>query len=63
MAEYLRRVQCSTCGGGGTIECPECMGSGLIVGVGTCGMCYGMKEITCPACDGTGEESIEYRED
>jgi DnaJ-class molecular chaperone len=63
MGEFLRSVLCSTCGGTGTVECPECMGSGIIVGVGTCGMCYGFQEITCPTCNGTGEEAVEYRGD
>lgn len=63
MGKYLRLTDCSECGGTGTVECPECMGSGIIVGVGTCHVCGGSGEVYCPHCDGSGKESVEYEGD
>lgn len=56
----MRRITfCSVCDGAGSVGCPECYGSGVIVGVGTCHVCYGEGEINCSNCGGSGEAAEE----
>jgi DnaJ-class molecular chaperone len=63
MGRYYRSTLCSRCEGTGIIDCPECDGSGVIVGLGSCGRCYGAGEIVCPSCHGSRTEIVGERDD
>jgi molecular chaperone DnaJ len=76
--EIQRQEQCPTCKGravvGGSIECPECHGSGQVTQMGgrmkfniQCPRCGGSGKVqnACPTCDGAGvltrREPLEFR--
>ena len=76
--EIQRQEVCPTCKGksttGGSIECPECHGSGQVTQMGgrmkfniQCPRCGGSGKVqnTCPTCDGEGvvikREPLEFR--
>jgi molecular chaperone DnaJ len=76
--EIQRQEVCPTCKGksttGGSIECPECQGSGQVTQMGgrmkfniQCPRCGGSGKIqnSCPTCDGAGvvlkREPLEFR--
>jgi molecular chaperone DnaJ len=76
--EIQRQEICPTCKGkstmGGSIECPECHGSGQVTQMGgrmkfniQCPRCGGSGKVqnTCPTCDGDGvvtkPEQLEFR--
>ena len=76
--EIQRQEQCSTCKGkgvmGGSMECPECHGSGQVTQMGgrmkfnlQCPRCGGSGKVqnACPTCDGAGvvtrKEPLEFR--
>lgn len=76
--EITRQETCKTCKGrgtqGGTVECPECHGTGQVTQMGgrmkfniQCPMCGGTGKIQnpCPTCDGAGvvtrKEPLEFR--
>jgi molecular chaperone DnaJ len=76
--EIQRQEQCPTCKGravvGGSMECPECHGSGQVTQMGgrmkfniQCPRCGGSGQVqnACPACDGAGvltrREPLEFR--
>ena len=76
--EIQRQEVCPTCKGksttGGSVECPECHGSGQVTQMGgrmkfniQCPRCGGTGKIqnTCPTCDGEGvvtkKEPLEFR--
>jgi len=76
--EIQRQEQCPTCKGravvGGSIECPECHGSGQVTQMGgrmkfniQCPRCGGGGKVqnACPTCDGAGvltrREPLEFR--
>lgn len=49
---YLRKEECSECGGTGNVSCDECYGDGTI----DCRECDGSGFEQCPECDGSDEE-------
>jgi molecular chaperone DnaJ len=76
--EIQRQEVCPTCKGksttGGSVECPECHGSGQVTQMGgrmkfniQCPRCGGTGKVqnSCPTCDGAGvvtkRESLEFR--
>jgi len=76
--EIQRQEVCPTCKGksttGGSMECPECHGSGQVTQMGgrmkfniQCPRCGGSGKVqnTCPTCDGAGvvikKEPLEFR--
>jgi molecular chaperone DnaJ len=76
--EIQRQEECPTCKGravvGGSIECPECHGSGQVTQMGgrmkfniQCPRCGGSGKVqnACPTCDGAGvltrREPLEFR--
>ncbi len=76
--EIQRQEQCPTCKGravvGGSMECPECHGSGHVTQMGgrmkfniQCPRCTGSGKVqnACPTCDGAGvltrREPLEFR--
>jgi len=76
--EIQRQEVCPTCKGkattGGSVECPECHGSGQVTQMGgrmkfniQCPRCGGSGKVqhTCPTCDGEGvvtkREPLEFR--
>ena len=76
--EIQRQEMCPTCKGksttGGSVECPECHGSGQVTQMGgrmkfniQCPRCGGSGKVqhTCPTCDGEGvvvkREPLEFR--
>lgn len=76
--EIQRQEVCPTCKGksttGGSMECPECQGSGQVTQMGgrmkfniQCPRCGGSGKVqnTCPTCDGAGvvakKEQLEFR--
>ena len=76
--EIQRQEQCPTCKGkavvGGSMECPECHGSGQVTQMGgrmkfniQCPRCGGSGKVqnACPTCDGAGvltrREPLEFR--
>ena len=76
--EIQRQEVCPTCKGkattGGSVECPECHGSGQVTQMGgrmkfniQCPRCGGSGKVqhTCPTCDGAGvvlkREPLEFR--
>jgi molecular chaperone DnaJ len=76
--EIQRQEVCPTCKGkstsGGSIECPECHGTGQVTQMGgrmkfniQCPRCGGSGKVqnTCPTCDGAGvvtkREQLEFR--
>ena len=76
--EIQRQEICPTCKGksttGGSVECPECHGSGQVTQMGgrmkfniQCPRCGGSGKVqnTCPTCDGAGvvtkKEQLEFR--
>lgn len=76
--EIQRQEICPTCKGksttGGSVECPECHGSGQVTQMGgrmkfniQCPRCGGSGKVqnTCPTCDGAGvvvrSEPLEFR--
>jgi molecular chaperone DnaJ len=76
--EIQRQEVCPTCKGksttGGSVECPECHGSGQVTQMGgrmkfniQCPRCGGSGKVqnTCPTCDGAGvvlkKEQLEFR--
>jgi molecular chaperone DnaJ len=76
--EIQRQEVCPTCKGksttGGSVECPECHGSGQVTQMGgrmkfniQCPRCGGSGKVqnTCPTCDGEGvvtkKEPLEFR--
>ncbi len=76
--EIQRQEQCNTCKGrgvqGGSMECPECHGSGQVTQMGgrmkfniQCPRCGGSGKVqnACPTCDGAGvitrREPLEFR--
>jgi molecular chaperone DnaJ len=76
--EIQRQETCPTCKGksttGGSIECPECHGSGQVTQMGgrmkfniQCPRCGGSGKVqnSCPTCDGAGvvtkKEPLEFR--
>lgn len=76
--EIQRQEVCPTCKGksttGGSMECPECQGSGQVTQMGgrmkfniQCPRCGGSGKVqnTCPTCDGEGvvirREPLEFR--
>src|SRR6185312_2272444 len=76
--EIQRQEQCPTCKGravvGGSMECPECHGSGQVTQMGgrmkfniQCPRCGGSGKVqnACPTCDGAGvltrKEPLEFR--
>jgi len=76
--EIQRQEICPTCKGkattGGSVECPECHGSGQVTQMGgrmkfniQCPRCGGSGKVqhTCPTCDGAGvvtkREPLEFR--
>jgi molecular chaperone DnaJ len=76
--EIQRQEQCGTCKGrgvqGGSMECPECHGTGQVTQVGgrmkfniQCPRCGGAGKVqnACPTCDGAGvitrREPLEFR--
>jgi molecular chaperone DnaJ len=76
--EIQRQEVCPTCKGksttGGSVECPECHGSGQVTQMGgrmkfniQCPRCGGAGKVqnSCPTCDGAGvvtkRESLEFR--
>ncbi len=76
--EITRQETCKTCKGrgtqGGTVECPECHGSGQVTQMGgrmkfniQCPKCggSGKAQSACPTCDGEGvvtrKEPLEFR--
>jgi molecular chaperone DnaJ len=76
--EIQRQEQCPTCKGravvGGSMECPECHGSGQVTQMGgrmkfniQCPRCGGAGKVqnACPTCDGAGvltrKEPLEFR--
>jgi molecular chaperone DnaJ len=76
--EIQRQEQCATCKGrgvtGGSMECPECHGSGEVTQMGgrmkfniQCPKCGGSGKVqnACPTCDGAGvigrREPLEFR--
>lgn len=76
--EIQRQEICPTCKGksttGGSVECPECHGSGQVTQMGgrmkfniQCPRCGGTGKVqnTCPTCDGAGvvvrSEPLEFR--
>ena len=54
--EFKSGYECPTCGGVGTLACPECDGSGksAVVPDARCKSCNGDQKITCPECEGKG---------
>jgi molecular chaperone DnaJ len=76
--EIQRQEMCPTCKGksttGGSVECPECHGSGQVTQMGgrmkfniQCPRCGGSGKVqnSCPTCDGAGvivkKEPLEFR--
>jgi len=51
---YGSSYTCDNCGGDGTIECPECNGTGNITA--ECPECYGSGMMECPTC--RGEQTV-----
>lgn len=49
----VKNKTCTHCGGGGFIDCPECVGAYGVVGR-NCKTCFGAGSVFCAHCEGTG---------
>ncbi len=60
MSEFIKKEDpCPTCGSRGTVECPDCVGSGD-TGADSplCPLCYGVGRIPCPTCGDVTDDSL-----
>lgn len=51
-----RRITCSKCRGGGTVECPRCNGEG-------CSWCMNAGIILCDKCGGSGTVEVDVNDE